>query len=269
MKSTKIVFVDLDGTLKNNNQKISIRNKEIIEKLFDIGILVVFTTGRPLNYTISLSKQFSASNYVISSNGAEIYNYFNKKIIYNSIISNEVLIKLNELIKKYNLFFIANCLLKSYTNKDFGDPGKKIINSLEDIFDEKISQLIVESYDIESMKKLKKELINIPDIKISNKSRNPKDSNKILFYDITNKDVSKGNAIKILCDYLKIDINKTMAIGDSDNDIEMLQVSNVKIAMSNATDNLKKVANFVTLSNDQEGVAVVLEQLYDELIRQE
>lgn len=63
--------------------------------------------------------------------------------------------------------------------------------------------------------------------------------------------------------------NKTMAIGDSDNDIEMLQVSNVKIAMSNATDNLKKVANFVTLSNDQEGVAVVLEQLYDELIRQE
>ncbi len=269
MKSTKIVFVDLDGTLKNNNQKISIRNKEIIEKLFDIGILVVFTTGRPLNYTISLSKQFSASNYVISSNGAEIYNYFNKKIIYNSIISNEVLIKLNELIKKYNLFFIANCLLKSYTNKDFGDPGKKIINSLEDIFDEKISQLIVESYDIESMKKFKKELINIPDIKISNKSRNPKDSNKILFYDITNKDVSKGNAIKILCDYLKIDINKTMAIGDSDNDIEMLQVSNVKIAMSNATDNLKKVANFVTLSNDQEGVAVVLEQLYDELIRQE
>ena len=269
MKSTKIVFVDLDGTLKNNNQKISIRNKEIIEKLFDIGILVVFTTGRPLNYTISLSKQFSASNYVISSNGAEIYNYFNKKIIYNSIISNEVLIKLNELIKKYNLFFIANCFLKSYTNKDFVDPGKKIINSLEDIFDEKISQLIVESYDIESMKKFKKELINIPNIKISNKSRNPKDSNKILFYDITNKDVSKGNAIKILCDYLKIDINKTMAIGDSDNDIEMLQVSNVKIAMSNATNNLKKVANFVTLSNDQEGVAVVLEQLYDELIRQE
>lgn len=160
-------------------------------------------------------------------------------------------------------------MLKSYTNKDFGDPGKKIINSLEDIFDEKISQLIVESYDIESMKKFKKELINIPNIKISNKSRNPKDSNKILFYDITNKDVSKGNAIKILCDYLKIDINKTMAIGDSDNDIEMLQVSNVKIAMSNATDNLKKVANFVTLSNDQEGVAVVLEQLYDELIRQE
>ena len=72
-----------------------------------------------------------------------------------------------------------------------------------------------------------------------------------------------------MCDYLKIDINKTMAIGDSDNDIEMLQVSNIKVAMNNATDNLKKIAKFVTLSNDQEGVAIVLERLYDELVRQE
>ena len=269
MKNTKIVFVDLDGTLKNSHQKISMKNKVIIEKLSNLGILIVFTTGRPLNYTISLSKQFSASNYVISSNGAEIYNYFNKKIIYNSIIPKETIIKLNELIKKYNLFFIANCLLKSYTNKDFGDPGKKIVNSLEDILDEKISQLIVESFDIETMKIFKKELMNIPNIKIANKSQNTKDSNKILFYDITNKEVTKGNAIKILCDYLKIDINKTMAIGDSDNDIEMLQIANIKIAMSNATDSLKKVAKFITLSNDQEGVAIVLERLYDELIRQE
>ena len=60
-----------------------------------------------------------------------------------------------------------------------------------------------------------------------------------------------------------------MAIGDSDNDIEMLQVSNIKVAMNNATDNLKKTAKFVTLSNDQEGVAIVLERLYDELVRQE
>ncbi len=269
MKNTKIVFVDLDGTLKDSYQKISVRNKIIIEKLSDIGVQVVFTTGRPLNYTISLSKQFSASNYVIASNGAEIYNYFNKKVIYNSIISNEILIKLSELIKKYNLFFIANCLLKSYTNKDFGDPGKKIINSLDDILNEKISQLIVESFDIESMKKFKKEISTISGVKISNKSRNPKDNNKILFYDITNVDVSKGNAVKFLCDYLKIDINKTMAIGDSDNDIEMLQVSNIKVAMNNATDNLKKIAKFVTLSNDQEGVAIVLERLYDELVRQE
>ncbi len=267
VKNTKIVFVDLDGTLKDSNKKISMRNKRIFEKLADIGIVVVFTTGRPLSYTISLSKQFSSSNYVISSNGAEIYNYSNGNVIYHNRLSRENINKLKELIKKYQLFFIANCLTQAYTNKTFDDPGKKIVHSVDEITDLNISQLIVESYDEEVMRLFKNDISGISGIKISNKSRSSgaSASDQILFYDITNSDVSKGNAVKILCDYLNIDIKKTMAIGDSDNDIEMLQTVNVKVAMNNATEALKKEANFITLSNDEEGVAVILERLYNEL----
>lgn len=265
VKNTKIVFVDLDGTLKDSNKKISMRNKRIFERLADIGIVVVFTTGRPLSYTISLSKQFSSSNYVISSNGAEIYNYSNGNVIYHSRLSRENINKLKELIKKYQLFFIANCLTQAYTNKTFDDPGKKIVHSVDEITDLNISQLIVESYDEEVMRLFKNDISGISGIKISNKSRSSSASDQILFYDITNSDVSKGNAVKILCDYLNIDIKKTMAIGDSDNDIEMLQTVNVKVAMNNATEALKKEANFITLSNDEEGVAVILERLYNEL----
>lgn len=267
VKNTKIVFVDLDGTLKDSNKKISMRNKRIFEKLADIGIVVVFTTGRPLSYTISLSKQFSSSNYVISSNGAEIYNYSNGNVIYHNRLSRENINKLKELIKKYQLFFIANCLTQAYTNKIFDDPGKKIVHSVDEITDLNISQLIVESYDEEVMRLFKNDISGISGIKISNKSRSSgaSASDQILFYDITNSDVSKGNAVKILCDYLNIDIKKTMAIGDSDNDIEMLQTVNVKVAMNNATEALKKEANFITLSNDEEGVAVILERLYNEL----
>ena len=75
MKDVKIIFIDLDGTLKDSNQRISINNKKIFEKLADKGVRVVFATGRSLKYSMSLSKQFSASSYIISSNGAEIYNY--------------------------------------------------------------------------------------------------------------------------------------------------------------------------------------------------
>lgn len=266
MKDVKIVFIDLDGTLKDSNQKISIRNKKIFEKLADKGIQVVFTTGRPLPYTMSLSKQFSASNYIISSNGGEIYNYGNKKVLYQSVLPKDVVIKLGELMQKYDMFFIANCFLKAYTNKDFGDPGKKVVESIDDILDEKISQLIVESYDVEMMKLFRRDINEMTNIKISNKSRNPNNTNKILFYDITCSDVSKGNAVKMLCDYLKIDVKNAMAIGDSDNDIEMLQTVGVKVAMSNASDNLKQVANMTTCSNDEEGVAVILEKLYEEII---
>ena len=70
-----------------------------------------------------------------------------------------------------------------------------------------------------------------------------------------------------MCDYFNIDYTKTMAVGDSDNDIELLNFVKVKVAMANATDKLKAVANVVTLSNEKDGVAIILEQLYDEITK--
>jgi len=264
LKDVKIVFIDLDDTLKDSNQKVSIRNKKIFDKLIDKGVLVVFITGRSLSYTMSLSKQFSSSSYVVSSNGAEIYNYGSKKKLHQSILDKNDLAKLSEIIKKYNLYFIANCFLTSYSNKDFGDPGKKRVSSLEEVT-ENISQLVVESFDLNSMKLFRRDIAELTNIKIINKSSSVS-TDKILFYDITNNDVSKVDAIKKVCAYLNIDISDAMAIGNGDEDIEMLQAVGVGVAMGNATDNLKAVANVITDTNDNEGVALVLEKLYNEHI---
>lgn len=265
MKDVKIIFIDLDGTLKDSNQKISIRNKKIFEKLADKGVKVVFTTGRSLQYTMSLSKQFETSSYIISSNGAEIYNYASRKKVYQSVISKDDLKSLGELIKKYNMYFIANSFLTSYSNKDFGDPGKKRVASLDDVNDD-ISQLVVESFDLDSMKLFRRDMAALTNLKISNKSKVIDDSGKILFYDITLNDVSKGNAVKTLCHHLEIDLEDAMAIGDDDNDLSMLEAVSVKVAVSNASDNLKSIATVITCSNDEEGVAMVLEKLYNEFI---
>lgn len=265
MKDVKIIFIDLDGTLKDSNQKISIRNKKIFEKLADKGVKVVFTTGRSLQYTMSLSKQFETSSYIISSNGAEIYNYASGKKVYQSVISKEDLNSLNELIKKYNMYFIANSFLNSYSNKDFGDPGKKRVASLDEV-DADISQLVVESFDLDSMKLFRRDMANLTNLKIANKSKVVDGSGKILFYDITVNDVSKGNAVKTLCHHLDIDLDDAMAIGDDDNDLSMLEAVSVKVAVSNASDNLKSIATVITCSNDEEGVAMVLEKIYNEFI---
>lgn len=264
MENVKIVFVDLDGTLKDNEGKVSIRNKKVFERLMDKGINIVIATGRSLPDAMTYSKQFSTSNYVISSNGAEIYNYLTKETIYKSIISKTDVLMIDELVQKYNLFFIANCLDKTYTNKPYNEPGKKVVSTLKEI-EEDISQIIIESFELEKMKLFRRDFGNIEHLKISNKSRNPENTDEILFYDITCNDVSKGNAVKILCDYLKINMDKTMAIGDSNNDLEMLQNVQVKVAMNNATEDIKKIANYITLSNEQEGVAIILEKLYSEI----
>ena len=111
MNKTKIVFVDLDGTLAKEGRNIDISNKRVIEKLAKIGIPVVMITGRSLFYSESLCKQFSLSNYLIASNGADIYNYVSKNIIYRNIISRKDIEKMDELVKKYDLFFTANSIL--------------------------------------------------------------------------------------------------------------------------------------------------------------
>lgn len=261
MKDTKIIFIDLDGTLKNDNGKIDEKIPKVFQNFKDIGIYIVFTTGRATSYTESLAKQFSTSSYLISSNGAEIYNYVSKKSILKSVISKSNLNYLDELIKKYNLMFIANCTKMRYTNKK--DMLEKKVNSLNEI-NEEITQVVIESYDIETMKHFKSELLNNESLKIANKSKDLSEG-KLLYYDITTKDASKGNAIKELCKYLNIDINKTMAIGDAINDLEMFSVVKCKVAMENADAELKKIATYITPSNNENGVMQILNKLYSEI----
>ena len=117
------------------------------------------------------------------------------------------------------------------------------------------------------MEVINKQLESIPDVRIANKMVGERPFGKKLFFDITMSNVSKGNAVKILCEKLNIPFDKTMAVGDADNDIEMLKSVNIKVAMENASENLKKVANVITASNEDDGVSKVLEKLYIELMR--
>ena len=262
MKNVKIVFTDLDSTLTISEGKIDIVNKKIFEKLANIGIPVVINTGRAISYTIPFCKQFSTSNYLIASNGAEIYNYLNKKIIYRNILNKDSLKFLDNLIKKYNLFYIANGVERKYSNETEKNVATIFSNYLTDINDE-IAQVVLESYDVNIMIEVKRALLDYGMLKIANKTKHVVEG-KLLYYDIVNNDVSKGKAVEILCDYLKIDPKRAMGIGDSTNDIEMLESVGYKVAVANASDEIKAVADIITLSNKQNGVATILNELYNQ-----
>ena len=112
------------------------------------------------------------------------------------------------------------------------------------------------------MIEVKKELLNNGNLKIANKTKHIIEG-KLLYYDIVNADVSKGKAAEMLCEHFKIDIKKAMAIGDSTNDYDMLEKVGYKVAVSNASDDVKQIADIVTLSNKQNGVATILNELYN------
>ena len=114
------------------------------------------------------------------------------------------------------------------------------------------------------MKLFRRDLSSNNNLKISNKTKNIIEG-KYLFYDVTTINSSKGSAIKWLCNHLNIPLSRTMAIGDSSNDVDMFEVVEYKIAMANADEEVKKIANLVTLSNNQDGVKAVLDRLYKEI----
>lgn len=264
MKDIKIVFTDLDYTLTKEEGKIDIVNKRIFEKLADIGIPVVINTGRFIPYLVPICKQFSTSNYLIASNGAEIYNYLNNKMIYRSVISKENIDFLNEIINKNNLLYTAYGVLKKYTNKDDLEHKLYYCKNLSDINDQ-IAQVVIQSYDVNLMIEAKRELLNNNSIKIINKSQNVVPG-VLLYYDIVNSEVSKGNALVKLCEYLNIDPQRSMAIGDSLNDLDMLNKAGLKVAVANAKDEVKQIADIIVPANVENGVATILNELYNEKI---
>lgn len=131
---------------------------------------------------------------------------------------------------------------------------------------EKIVQVSVSDSDLEKMKKFKEYLKNnFKDIKIENESKKLKNPelkpSKNYYCDITSKKVSKGNAVKSICEYLKINTNEIIAIGDGENDISMFEITPNSIAMENAVPLAKEKAKYQTLSNNKNGVAHVLKNI--------
>ena len=148
---------------------------------------------------------------------------------------------------------------------------KNLIKNFKEILKNiKIVQSIILDNDYHKMLKVKEELLKLNDIKIVNCSKHLLDKNikidKYSYFDLVNKSVSKGNAISKLCEYLKIDLNSSMAIGDSYNDISMFEKVNYSVAMGNSIASVKKHAKLKTDTNNNNGVYKILKDVLNNKI---
>lgn len=264
----KAIFIDIDGTLRNNNKNISKRTISAIKNVIKKGIFVVLCSGRPRKYTEDISRKCCASKYIITSNGGNIYDYEENKIIYKNIMDKQACIELYKIAEQANIRFVMDVDGNRVVNKLKHLDGSEVEldEDIEEFVDKNEVQLCtISDTNFEKMEKLKEKIDEIKSIEIKQQLKSFGDSKvateELMYYFIANEESSKGNAIEKFCEILNIDLKNTVAIGDDFNDISMFKVVGYSVAMENANDEVKIYANEITMSNENDGVAVFLEKL--------
>ena len=256
LKDIKIVFLDIDGTLTTSKKRITLKTKRSIKRIVDKGIYVVLTSGRNCPSAVRFSRKALASPIVICSNGAEIYNYKDNKLLYGSIITYDKLEKIYSFCNENEIKIIFNTIDDAYVNKYMIGQSKikyKYITDLKELKDLKVIQTTFQIDKKSDMKKCEDYIKNL-NLKINYTPKGfiTKGFNSI---DVNNGEVSKGEAVKNLLQILNIKKEQSLCIGDFINDKSMFNECGTKVAMKNGVEELKEISDYVTLSNDKNGVA--------------
>ncbi len=267
----KLIAIDMDGTLLNKEKKVTDKTKEAIKRAQALGIYIVITTGRIYSDIPFYKDYIGIEAPVIASNGALIMD--GDKTIYKQNISKETNSFLIAISKKFNLKFMLHThdtlycygirltlfwkvILRLTGNKNIKIQRLKSYVEVNNLIVNKEKEII--KFEIISLNKnklelFKEEVIRNKDIEVASSSENN--------IEVTNKGVSKGNALKFLSDYLKIKKEEIIAIGDSENDISMIRYAGFGVAMGNAIEKVKSEAKYITRTNEEDGVATAIEEL--------
>lgn len=260
LNKLKAVFIDIDGTIYNSNAQVTEYTKNVIYKLKEKGIYSILCSGRTNISVCNVSKEAKASKYVIGANGAIVYDYEDNIEIYSSVIEKRDVEKVWNFCEKEHFGLILEAKYKRYSNSYVykGSTKEHIkIKNIEEIDNDKIFQMVIVNVDIKKRNIVEDMIVNEERVKIANYGF---EGNKLYFFDINNKNIDKGIGIYNILKYLSIEKENTICFGDGLNDYAMFRECGLSIAMGNAQQELKDMANYITSTNDEDGVAKFIEK---------
>lgn len=267
----KATFIDVDGTLRNDQAEVTERTINALKKAKEIGYEPILCTGRPMDYAQRLNNSIGGSDYIIYNNGAGICDSKNNKVIYESKMNKDTILELYKIANKDNVRFMLSGNGTKYVNIIKHTDGTETLIEwpLETFLDKiNIIAITIASYDYDTIFNMKEPVSKIPGIKIMNQHKSLSDSSYektgTIYIDIVEENTSKGNAVKHFCEIYNIPIENRIAIGDDNNDIYMFEQCGYKVAMGNALNNVKEIADYITDTNNNDGVAKFIEKLIDE-----
>ena len=268
MSNIKLVAMDIDDTLLDDKKNISLKNKLAIQKALGKGVKVVLSSGRTFNGMIEYLDELgiNGDDQFVILDGGGVVQSVSGKIIYQQTLSNAAYRKIDKYVVENNLHYNAvDVKGNTYTsNRDFIDKYTVL-----QAFENNKGLIIKRPGELPNDFEIVKAILNEDGPKLDaitpEVNRLFGDNHYVVrtdvgFLEIMPQHVNKGNGLLHLAKYLGIGIDDTLAIGDGENDIPMLEQAGVAVVMENADDSIKKLADFVTTNNNESGIATAFEK---------
>lgn len=264
----KILFLDLDGTLLNDQKEITPGNRQAIDQALALGHRIVVTSGRPAKSSLAQAERLGLAGegcYVIAYNGGVVYDCSSRQIVHREALEPEVLYRVYDEAARRNIY------IQTYDREDvvieprcdeanaqryctaIGLDWRRIESVRRDLSQPPVKALLIDYRNrtpLEDMERwLKAEFAGQLDCFFSSP----------YFVEVVPVGVNKGSAVTALCRQLGIDIRNAVAAGDESNDISMIRAAGVGVAMANAIPAAKEAADYITRrDNNHDGIEEVI-----------
>lgn len=265
----KLIALDLDGTLKNSHNEITPKTKEALLKAQEMGCHIVLASGRPtpgLRHDSAALELDTHEGYLLSYNGARVMNAQTKETVYAKTLSYEdarnVIKKAKELKLDINTY-TDEAILCENRNAKYVQVEASLIdlpyNKVHDIANNLPDPLykLLLSEEPEYVASVVDEMVQaFPELSIYRSAP--------FFIECMAPNIDKSISLLKLCEHLHITREEVIAFGDGYNDIPMIEFAGKGVAMGNAIDEVKEKADVITKSNDEDGIAYILEQEFNQ-----
>lgn len=266
MAKKHLIALDLDGTLLTNKKEISPKTKRVLQKAREKGHEVMIATGRPFRSSEMYYRELNLTTPIVNFNGAFVHHPKNASWgTRHTPLDISVVMDIVETLHSYSFFnIIAEVIDDVYLHYHdeklfdvFGYGNPRITTGdLRRFLTDSPTSLLVHT-DEEHIGSIRDHLSTVHAEVIDHREW----SNPWHVIEIVKSGLNKAVGIKHASDYLQIPPERIIAFGDEENDLEMLEFAGHGIAMGNAIDSLKTIADDVTISNEEDGIAVYLNEL--------
>ena len=255
----KAVALDLDGTLLNSNGHISEKNKHKLIQLSDAGVLLILATGRYFVQMTRILDHLNFSGIIISTDGAVTIDVGQKKVLNINSFSVQDVEQTIRLCRERDIHIAVNTPFQ-YFVESVSDFHKTHYQKYETRYEVTPDLLQIKDQIIKLVVSDHRFVNGWQHVKYGEHLRKRADGEH--YKEIVHKNTFKTNALRDVLDLYQVAPEELIAIGDYTNDIDMLQFAGMGIAMGNAPDEVKRIANDVTKTNDEDGVCFALEKFF-------